>query len=136
LNELEARAKYDGLQATSGIPTSRFAEVVGKISVTKTTKAAVPETTSDNHNQRLTSEGGKKTAGSMKEMKRASSAIGNEARGAQAETSSEPARVIAGPAEDKNIPTFFKKFADENGFGNVHMALRVGVLVFEIGVPK
>lgn len=39
-------------------------------------------------------------------------------------------------AGDTDIPLFFRKHAEKNPFGNVHMALRVGPLVVENGVSQ
>ena len=39
-------------------------------------------------------------------------------------------------AGDTDIPLFFRKHAEKNPFGNVHMAVRVGPLVFENGVSQ
>lgn len=39
-------------------------------------------------------------------------------------------------AGDTDMPLFFRKHAEKNPFGNVHMALRVGPLVIENGVSQ
>lgn len=44
--------------------------------------------------------------------------------------------VTSGPTADGDVPLFFREFAKECPFGDVHMALRVGPLVIENGVSQ
>lgn len=41
-----------------------------------------------------------------------------------------------GPPVEDDIPAFFRRWAEKDPFGDMHMALRVGPLVIENGVER
>lgn len=114
LGPVEARAKYEGLKATTGQPTQ--------------------------HKRGLSSTMARLTTGDKKSDKRKPSPTGRRVssifglKGGGRETASQG--VFTDPSEDTNVPQFFRKFADKDAYSHVHMALRVGPLVIENGVAK
>ena len=119
---VEAKAKYEGLKAVTGEKgkekswTGGFPRGMAKL------------TTRDEASEKRTSSA----------RKRVSAVFGSRsANGGDAKDLPTKAEgVVQDPAEDNNVPQFFRKFADKDAFSHVHMALRVGPLVIENGVGK
>ncbi|PKS05019.1 hypothetical protein jhhlp_008385 [Lomentospora prolificans] len=142
LNELEACAKYDGLLTVSGAPNSKLAEIVSKMSITGGSSSRMPqEVPTPDPGVYITGirDDGKRSGALLQKMRHSLLARKDQAemdmdmKPGSSETS-EGLRAIKDPGADKNVPVFLRRFADTNGFGNVHMALRVGTVIFEIGV--
>ena len=133
LSEVEAQAKFEGILAVSGRNhKTKLAEVVHAISMAGGSGSKMQPSTSENGNKRATGT-----------KKRLSSVLSGKDRTGWAEKSAtlelpsaQSPGAITDPAEDNHIPAFFDRFADKDGLKNVHMSLRVGTLVFQIGVAK
>lgn len=111
LGESVAFAKYKGLQTVLGVesPSSKSRDIL-KIS----------------SKDRKTKEGGP--------MKTVTGVSVHNPKNREAVSST--TSVATDAAADRDIPLFFRKYAEKYPFGNVHMALRVGPLVIENGVSQ
>lgn len=117
LGSLEANAKYEALKDVA-------CEEVTK----KGLSGAMARLTSkDDKLKPGTSEKRKSSPG----KKRLSSVFGGLAGGSAVQGDQ---GVITNPAEDTNVPQFFRQSPDAEAFSHVHMSLRVGPLVFENGI--
>lgn len=114
LGPIEASAKYEGLKVVAGEEVKSG----GRLSTAMA---------------RLTTRDDKAVKKSSSSKKRAS-AIFSFKGGRDGSPSARG--VFEDPAEDTNVPQFFRKFADDDAFSHVHMSLRVGPLVIENGVGR
>lgn len=109
LGDCWATAKLDGLQAVVGESPGGLKRGFSKLRLTGRKRSSTVTALKDN---------GASASASHEAGPEGSGAAGDAA------------------ATDGDIPLFFRKYAEKNPFGNVHMALRVGPLVIENGVSK
>ncbi|KAK4099125.1 hypothetical protein N658DRAFT_430575 [Parathielavia hyrcaniae] len=108
LGELVSQAKYDGLLNSVGLKGSEVSRAL--------TNVAAAETAAKTSKSENPSEG---------RSTKAKTAVGMGSVDLPTEAETDP-----------DIPPFFRAFARNNAFGDVHMALRVGPLVIENGVAN
>ncbi|KAF7555989.1 hypothetical protein G7Z17_g1717 [Cylindrodendrum hubeiense] len=123
LGEVVAMSKFNGLQAATGLKKpSKVQSMVSKLAQRKN-KVLIDDQSPEI--PRLPS-------GKMKKMKMVTTTSIHDPHNRSAVSST--TSVVTEAEADQDIPLFFRRYAEKYPFGNVHMALRVGPLVFENGV--